>query len=555
MLIGIDVGGTFTDGVSYENGAIKHWVKQPTDAAKIKETVLSVLDELLTGMNRQSLTRVVISTTVVTNLAATGGMDRYALMIIPGPGIHPDSLNLAEKTFVLQGGIDFRGREITPINPEQIRETVKKIADLGIERIGVVGKFSHRNPAQELEAASIIQKTNPKLTVLCGHQAAGRMNFPRRAVTTGYTLATERAWNRFVNEIEAALTERGITAEAEVMKADGGTMSFAASKTAPCQTVFSGPAASTLGAYALTMDQKTSVVVDIGGTTSDLAMILAGKPLQASKGAAIEGRLTQISALAVRSIPLGGDSAVRLEQGMLGIGPDRLGPAACFGGDAPTPTDAFNLISRTPVGDAERSYQALAAISGGKDVRKLAEEIVDRFEEMLELNIKEMLTEWEQEPAYKVWEIVHRRKAHIDRVIGIGAAAPAFVPILAERMGLESFVHPLSGVGNALGAALARPTLSVMLHADTLTSMVSVDGETKPLPEGRLQMSDIKRLAEQELLTRARQRGMEQYWDDRAFFLEEQFNSMRGWATTTKLFDVGIAIEPGVIHEFKGVKP
>ena len=125
------------------------------------------------------------------------------------------------------------------------------------------------------------------------------------------------------------------------------------------ETVFSGPAASTMGAVALSRDQKNSVVVDIGGTTTDISLVIAGDPLYASKGARIENHYTHIDAFAVRSIALGGDSVIRCRENSIKVSPIRVGPAACFGGSEPTVTDAFNVYYKLGVGDAGRSQELL----------------------------------------------------------------------------------------------------------------------------------------------------------------------------------------------------
>ena len=204
----------------------------------------------------------------------------------------------------------------------------------------------------------------------------------------------------------------------------------------------------------------------------------------------------------------------------------------------------------------ELSYQALAGLVGGDErtVIKLAELVVESFISLLHQNIREMMTSWEQEPAYRVWEIVNRRRVELDRVIGIGAASPAVIPLLASRMGCQGLVNRLSTVANALGAVIARPTLQISLHADTQTGTYSTEGNLKKLESpDRIQMKDVKKLAEKELLIAAQEKGMADYFAEREFFLEEQFNVVRGWSTSGRIFDVGITISPGVIKGFQGV--
>jgi N-methylhydantoinase A/oxoprolinase/acetone carboxylase beta subunit len=146
-----------------------------------------------------------------------------------------------------------------------------------------------------------------------------------------------------------------------------------------------------------------------------------------------------------------------------------MGPAACLGGEESTVTDAFNLLNGLGLGNADASREKLEAVAGrlGTSLEELCQKVADEVVERLEWNIEEMFGLWEDEPAYKVWEVVHRRKFELHRVIGIGAAAPAIVPMLAARMGVGHFLHRYSPVANALGAAVARPTLAVEVHVDT----------------------------------------------------------------------------------------
>jgi N-methylhydantoinase A len=556
MLAGIDVGGTSTDGVLYEESRILKTVKRPTAEDSLESSILSVLDELLQERKGSDLQQVVFSTTLVTNLLATGGGDRTALILIPGPGLNLQRLNFFPGAYLVKGAIDFRGRITEPLDRAEIEETARRIVESGIHKVAITGKFSSRNNSHERQVGELLLDKYPHLEIVRGFEVSGGLNFLRRAVTTYYTAVTRNHWARFATGIKNALKQRGIDAPVHILKADGGTMPLAVSLLYPCETVFSGPAASVMGAFALTMDRRTAVVVDIGGTTSDLALILEGKPLHASRGAVIGGYYLNVRSFAVRSIPLGGDSAVRWKENELIIGPDRLGPAACFGGPAATPTDAFNVLTGGKLGSLSHSSRALEELSrqSGLTVKELAQEIVQQVIGKLEASIKEMFKSWEQEPAYKVWELINKRRVKADSVVGIGAAAGAFVPALAERLGCRAVVHHCAPVANALGAAVSRPTLALLLHADTHKQAyhLNIDGITGKFTA--TQLADAKALALAHLQQIAEKRGIGRYADRYEYFLEEQFNMIRGWSTTGKLFDVGIQIAPGVIDQYKGVQ-
>ncbi len=555
MLIGIDVGGTFTDGVLFNRGEIVTSVKKPTDEENLKNSLLQVLDELLDHSDPAEINRIVLSTTLVTNLLATGRGEKTALVLLPGYGLPHDSYDIAGETYFLKGSVDFRGREIERLDNQEIDGLLEWIKSSGISRIAVASKFSNRNDVHEKLVKKRIIEECEGVYVAISSDISGKLNFPRRAATTYFTAMTISAWNRFADEIEEALKIRGIETDVHVLKADGGTMPLQASRAKPCETVLSGPAASTMGGSALTRDALNSVVVDVGGTTTDLSLIIAGEPLYASRGAIIENQLTHVNSFAVRSIALGGDSVITTE----GVQPYRVGPAACFGGEKPTVIDAFNLHLNLNLGDTSRSESKMGEIAAQQqlDTADLCAQIVDYVSHRLFEAVNEMFLQWENEPAYKVWEVINQRRFKLDRVIGIGAAAPAMVPALAEMMNVESFIHPYSPVANALGASVVRPTLTVVLHVDTQSNKYTLDpgGKSGELEKPRsFQLTDAKEMARQYLLTVGQELGMEEYTADSSFFLEEQFNMIRGWDRVGKLFEVGIQVAPGFIEEFKGVK-
>ncbi len=166
-----------------------------------------------------------------------------------------------------------------------------------------------------------------------------------------------------------------------------------------------------------------------------------------------------------------------------------------------------------------------------------------------------MFRRWEDEPAYKVWEVVNRKRFVLHQVIGIGAAAPAVVPMLARELGVTHFLHRYSPVANALGAAVARPTQQVLVHVDTQNGVytVSPGGLSGTLEKSDYQMQDARQLAQRILEEIGRERGLSAYADEARVYLEEQFNVIRGWRLAGKLFDVGIQIAPGFIHGYEGV--
>jgi N-methylhydantoinase A/oxoprolinase/acetone carboxylase beta subunit len=565
MLIGIDVGGTTTDAVLIRNGEVCSTAKVSTEPGNLLNSLVEALDAVSRDIPPEQLERVVFSTTVITNLIAEGKTDRVALVLIPGPGVNPASYTFPD-SFCIKGAMDYRGREIDPLDEVEIRRTVGLIRESGFSRAAIISKFGQRNSSHELRVEEIFRENYPGCKLELGHKVSGKLNFPRRIATAMLASATRERYQEFVEKIKKALDERNIRAPVYILKADGGTLPVEKSIAFPVETIFSGPAASTVGALALTPEGQTSVVVDIGGTTTDLALILSGKPLLASKGAKLGGFLTHVRAFAVRSIAVGGDSVIRVKDLSPGtkqitVGPDRAGPAYCMGGKETTPTDALKFLGLIEVGNPERASEAIKVTASelGKSETETASLIVDRVAQMIADAVNEMFFEWEQEPAYRVWEVLQEKKARPENVVGIGGGAKGLIAEIAKKLNANPVVPEYAEVGNAIGAAVARPTLTLNLHIDTEQKMYSVaeEGEIVSLNTtkfgnlNKVRLDEAETLAAELLRKRAEDFGVSKYADEAEIVNSEVFNVVNGWYTSGKLFDVSMQIPAGLIPEWK----
>ncbi|HPF20978.1 MAG TPA: hydantoinase/oxoprolinase family protein, partial [Syntrophomonas sp.] len=474
------------------------------------------------------------------------------------PGLPFEYLLTFPHSYIVKGSIDFRGRETEKLDRQEIEGVIETIRAAGLHKIAVVGKFSNRNPQHEQSVRQIIMDKFPDAEVGIGSELAGQLNFMRRITTSYYALMTRQRWTSFALEIEKAIRERGLDkVPLDILKADGGTMPLRNALQYPCETILSGPAASTMGAKAITGQNTNAVVLDIGGTTTDISLLLDGQPLYASRGACINGKYTHIKAISTRSLPLGGDSPVCFEpQKGVYIHPIRRGPAVCFGGECPTVTDIFNCKYDLNIGDAGQSSQSLQRLQkeAGLTLPELLELVEHDVMQQLMEALQNIFMEWENEPAYRVWEVVHNRKFKVKRIIGIGAAASAIVPMLAAMNKVNSFIHELSPIANALGAALARPTLAFNMHIDTQKGsyFTDYDGVGGDLPRGQsMQMVDAHKLAREVMQKLAEQRGLGEYAEEAEFVREEQFNMIREWDRIGKIFELGMQIKPGFIKEFE----
>lgn len=545
MFIGIDVGGTYTDAVLTDGRYVIAKCKTPTVHNNLMTSLLTALDKITSGQDINNISRVVLSTTLITNIIAEQKFPPVALALLPGPGLSYKEYSFDTLTQFLSGAIDYRGREIASPNESQISEAATNIVEAGYEHVAVVGKFSNRNNIHECQVKEIFEKNFSGLTVETGHTVSGQLNFPRRIATTMLTAATKQVFSAFCSNVIQSLKERNITAPAFILKADGGTLPLSAALNRPVETIFSGPAASTLGAMSLSPGGQTSVVVDIGGTTTDLSLILSGNPLLSSKGAEVEGFLTHIRSFAVKSVPLGGDSTVVAQNKQIIILPERKGPAYCLGGPEPTLSDALRYMDKIQVGDYVKAKEAIEKLAEktGKSPDETARVIITIATNTIVNSIEQMFIKWEKEPAYRIWEVMQQSRVRPDNIVGVGGAAGGLIPDAAGIMGCNSIIPEHAEVANALGAAAAQPTVTATLRIDTEQGKYTVleDGSSGAVSKGRnFSEQDAMALARNCLFERAEALNIKEYVKKTEIIHCEMFNLVRGWSTTGRIYDIEI---------------
>jgi len=474
--VGIDVGGTYTDAVYIHDGHIQHTAKVPTRSENIVETLLDAFDTLKIR-DENSIDQITVSTTLVTNAILQERIPPVELLLFSGNGMRVDALPWPVSYCELSGEIDFRGREIEP--PDQKEWAKLQTSDRGENpaHVAIVGKFSHRNSLHEEQLASYLRQRNPSLHIALGHEW-GQANFYRRSLTTYLNLGVSDLYHQFALQLQTAVTARKIKAPISILKADGGVLPLA--KIRPVDSIYSGPAASVLA--ALTQNEATDslIVVDIGGTTTDMGLILSGVPLISSKGAQIGPFSTLVRSLAVRSIPVGGDSVIRVTDQGLSLESYRLGPAYCLGGNVPTPTDAMRYLNLIDFGNERLAEEGLASLLPPEQrtptfLQELAIAIIDRVVDRIAEAVDSLKREWQEEPAYKVWEVLHPHETRAFQTLVSGGGARGMATALGKRLRTPVKLGAFSEVSNALGAAMARPTFDCTLHLDTYMKRYSVE--------------------------------------------------------------------------------
>jgi N-methylhydantoinase A/oxoprolinase/acetone carboxylase beta subunit len=548
MIIGLDVGGTHTDVVLIGPEGLIREVKVSTDSTNLFQTVLDGLEGVTVGIDPQDVHRVVLSTTLTTNMVVQQKLPPVGMIAAGGPGIDPELFRTNEHYHVVDGAMDHRGREIRPLNEERIRFICGQLRAQGIRYAGAVSKFSVRNPQHEKLMADIMTPYFER--VFLGHQFSGTLNFPRRIATTYLNAAVYPIHKEFFEAVQKSLARKGLTVPIRILRPDGGNMSFDSSIDYPAQTILSGPSASVMGAVAYAPDNDATLVLDIGGTTTDMALMINAVPLLAPLGIELGTYKTLIRALQTQSIGVGGDSAVRLNGRDLRIGPDRLGCAMAYGGPAPTPTDAFCVLGLSETGDRNRAAQGLTPIaeSLGVTVEQAATRIFDATCELILASARDMVDRISSKPVYTVHEVYEGHRIKPGHVLVLGGPAPQFARKLESLFDGNVRVVPHWKVANAIGCALARTTSEVTLFADTAQQMATAPGEHFSLnisPD--FNIGDARKMALRLLKQKAMRRGANPDHLQMEVIEESQFNMIRGFHTIGRNIRVRVQIKPGLI--------
>lgn len=496
MLIGLDVGGTHTDAVLLEanTGRLAAAVKTKTHAHDVLPGILEALTALLRGQDPKQARRLCVSSTLGLNALLTGKADRVGMLVVPGPGIDPRLFWDEDPFFhVLEGSQDHRGRIVAPVDENKLAGVLRSLQAGKVRALGIVSKFSPKNPELEQRIAAIARNVcGDAVPVVLGSEVSGSLNFPRRMHTVWCNAALAGVSRAFIRSLLEAASSLGLDCPVTVLKADAGVFSANQAAFDPASTMGSGPAASLLGVWALSTDARQSqrpdtLMIDMGGTTTDLALLARGFPLLARRGLTVDNRPTLIRSLWTRSIALGGDSSLRILQGELCIGPDRSGPALALGdgGESfppdrpPTLSDAINVLGLSALGDPELSLRAMKELAGAAgsptaDPKELSARFVDKALNSLRHHVHQLLEDVNAQPVYTIRELLVQGDLRPQRAMFIGGPAKALADRTATLLGMPVIAPEESAYANAVGAALARPTLTAELYADTQLGRMSI---------------------------------------------------------------------------------
>ncbi len=554
MIIGLDVGGTHTDVALIGEDCILRQAKVATDSANLFDSVWTALEEITRDVSPKDIRRLVLSTTLTTNAIAEGKLIEAGMIVSGGPGIDPENFRTNDNFFAVSGSINHRGREIQPIDVAEIEAIASTLRFKGIKHVGIVGKFSTRNPKHELEIRKILGEDFDY--VVLGHRISGNLNFPRRIATAYLNVAVYPVHRRFFQAVRDSLEKKGLGIPIYILKADGGTMSLEASLDSPGQTILSGPAASVMGSLPFSSEGEETLVLDIGGTTTDMAILINRVPLLDPLGIELGGYKTLIRSLKTYSIGLGGDSVVRVEGGKIKIGPERHGPALAYGGPGPTPTDALFVLGKVSNGNAEASRRGyrLLADQLGVSIEEAASQVFDHACYSILNAAAQMIEDINSKPVYTVHELLQGYQAKPTEILVLGGPAPYFAYRMAALTDFSVHVVPQWQVANAIGAALARNTCEVTLFADTERgfAIAPEEGFHQSVPRSFNKQKAME-MANDILRKKCIKEGALEHELETEIVEDAEFNMVRDFYPTGRNIRVKVQVKPGLIPEYRGI--
>ncbi|WP_146589530.1 hydantoinase/oxoprolinase N-terminal domain-containing protein [Puniceibacterium confluentis] len=337
VVLGVDTGGTYTDAVLIRDEAqviakAKALTTRGDLALGIGAAVTAVLAQA--GIAAAEIAMASLSTTLATNALVEGQGGRVGLVYIGFSERDLETHGLSEAlggdpVLVLAGGHSHAGGAVVALDLAALEVWARAQE---VSAFAVAAQFATRNPEHELEARELLRRITGR-PVSCSHELSARLGGPKRALTAVLNARLIGLTHRLIARAEETLHGLGVHAPMMVVRGDGALISAAQAQERPIETILSGPAASLVGARWLT-GASDALVSDIGGTTTDIALLRGGVPAIDPGGAQVGRFRTMVEAVAMRTHGLGGDSEVHVGEGLdgaLSLGPRRVVPVALIG--------------------------------------------------------------------------------------------------------------------------------------------------------------------------------------------------------------------------------
>jgi len=491
MIVGVDVGGTFTDLVALGGDGAVRIAKVPSTADNQARGVLAAL--AAAGIDLGAVEALIHGTTTTTNALLERNIARTGLITTQG---FRDVLELGRRTRPQPYGMvgefepliprewrlevaermDAEGRVVTPLDEPAVESCARRLLDQGCEAVVIHFLHCYANPAHEERAGEIVRRVWPNSYVVVGHQLLCEFREFERGTTAAVNAAIQPVLDRYVSRLQNELRAGGFASDLLVMQGNGGMVPAGEVAREAAKTVMSGPASGVMAAAFIgqAAGYPSLITYDMGGTSSDVALVRGGVPAVSDELELEYGMPIHVPMVDVHSIGAGGGSIARIDDGgLLRVGPQSAGAdpgPVCYGrgGDAITITDANLLLGRLdPAG--------LLSVDGRAPVAAVRQAMQQQIAAPLGLT--------PEAAAEAVLRIANDRMAGAIRMVSLarghdprdyalfafGGAGPLHATALARELGVPKVLIPTRpGITNAIGCVVAdsRHDFTQTLNAD-----------------------------------------------------------------------------------------
>ena len=499
--LGVDVGGTFTDLLLFNDATGDFWRhKTPSTPHDSSEGILNGVDAVCAaaGLSPREIEVFLHGTTVATNAILEGKGARVGLVTTEGyrqimqiarsfvPGglaawivwPKPEPLARLEDTVEIKGRMDAQGKEVRPIDDADIRAALTKLKAQGIQALTVSLINAYLNGAHEKRVAALAREIMPDVPLSLSHEVLPEMQEYERTLTTVANAAVRPVVGRYVRNLRDRLEKVKMTGRLSLLRSDGGLMSSQKSEEHPVSLLMSGPAGGVTGALwvAKNAGLKNILTLDVGGTSTDVALIENGEPRRV-RTTEVGHLSVRASSLDVKTIGAGGGSIAYVPEltGALRVGPQSAGavpgPVAYGkGGTEPTVTDANVVLGYLPENLLGGTFKL-----DREGAKKAVQTIADRFGIKLMAAARGII-DIVNENMFGALRMISVQQGYDPRdfaLMGFGGAGPLHVNAVARLMGSYPAVSPVSpGVLCALGDATTR------MRTETARSLSKRKSET-----------------------------------------------------------------------------
>lgn len=477
VVVGIDVGGTFTDLIAVGGGETRI-AKVPTTVDNQAFGVLAAIETA--GIDLADVAAIVHGTTATTNALLERKIARVGLITTRG---FRDVLELGRRTRPKPYGmtghfeplvprelrleaterVDADGEVVRPLDEAGVRAAAQQLIDAGCEAIVIHFLHAYRNPAHERRAVEIVRALWPGGHVTAGHAILSEYREYERGVTATVNAAIQPVLHRYITRLQGELTARGFARDLLVMQGNGGTVAAGLVAETAVNTVMSGPASGVMAAarVATAAGIPNVITYDMGGTSSDVGLIMDGLPSLSAELELEYAMPIHVPMVDVHTIGAGGGSLAHLnEAGLLQVGPESAGAAPGpiaygRGGTRPTITDANLVLGRL-------NPDGLLAVGRKVTVQQVRERLLAEVGTALGLDA--------EATAAAIIRIANDRMAGAIRMVSLarghdprdfalfafGGAGPLHAVALARELGIPRVLIPARpGITNALGCVVA----------------------------------------------------------------------------------------------------